>query len=310
MDIDNRMEVTMYAVTGATGNTGRVVANRLLDQGKKVRVIGRSRERLQPFVARGAEAFVADLSDQFALTQAFGGADAAYAMIPPNVASQDFRSEQRRVGSAIAAALESAGVKHVVALSSFGADKESGTGPVAGLHEFEETLNRIAGLNVVHLRAGYFMENTLGQAAAIKAMGKAAGPLRGDLKLPLIATRDIGNKAAEWLLALDFKGKQTRELLGHRDLDMNDVTRIIGQAIDKPDLKYVQLPGEQMQPILVQMGLSSNIAGLILEMAAALNSGHMRALEPRSNENTTPISFETFVKEEFVPQYEGQSRAA
>ncbi len=69
----------MYVVTGATGNTGHVVANRLLDQGKKVRVIGRNRERLQPFVARGAEAFVADLSDQAAVKQAFAGADAVYA---------------------------------------------------------------------------------------------------------------------------------------------------------------------------------------------------------------------------------------
>ena len=77
----------MYVVTGATGNTGRVVANRLLDQGKKVRVIGRNRERLQPFVARGAEAFVADLSDQTAVKQAFAGANAVYAMIPPDVAS-------------------------------------------------------------------------------------------------------------------------------------------------------------------------------------------------------------------------------
>jgi hypothetical protein len=58
------------------------------------------------------------------------------------------------------------------------------------------------------------------------------------------------------------------------------------------------------------MGMSSNVASLILEMAEALNSGHMRALEQRSARNTTPTSFETFVKEEFVPLYEGQLRAA
>jgi uncharacterized protein YbjT (DUF2867 family) len=304
------MEVTMYVVTGATGNTGHVVANRLLDQGKKVRVIGRSRERLQPFVARGAEAFVADLTDQTAVKQAFAGADAVYAMIPPDVASPDLRAEQRRVTAAIAAALEHAGVTHAVTLSSIGADKESGTGPVVGLHELEQALNRIAGLNVVHLRAVYFMENTLGQAAAIKAMGKTAGPLRGDLKLPMIATKDIGNKVADWLLALDFKGKQAREVLGQRDLSMNEATSIIGKAIEKPDLEYVQLPDAMMQPILVQMGMSSNMAALIIEMAGALNSGHMRALEPRTAQNTTPTSFETFVKEEFVPLYRSQMRAA
>ena len=243
----------MYVVTGATGNTGRVVANHLLDQGKKVRVIGRSAERLQSFVARGAEAFVADLSDQAAVKQAFAGANAVYAMIPPDVASPDFRAEQRRVTAAIAAALEQAGIEHAVTLSSIGADKESGTGPVVGLREWEEALNRIAGLNVVHLRAGYFMENTLGQVGAIRAMGKTAGPLRGDLNLPMIATKDIGNAAADLLLALDFKGKQTRELLGQRDFSMNEATSIIGKAIEKPDLEYAQLPDAMMQPIFVQM---------------------------------------------------------
>ena len=300
----------MYVVIGATGNTGSVVANRLIDQGKKVRVVGRSAERLQPFVARGAEGFVADISDQAAVIRAFTGADAVYAMIPPDMTSQDFRSEQHRVSEAIAGALEHSGVKHAVLLSSVGADKESSTGPVVGLREFENRLNRITGLNVVHLRAGYFMQNTLGQAAAIHAMGKTAGPLRGDLKLPMIAAKDIGSKAAEWLLALDFKGKETRELLGQRDLSMDEATAIIGEAIGQADLKYLQLPPEQMLPAFVQMGMSSNIAGLILEMAAALNSGHMRALEPRSSRNTTPTTFETFVKEEFVPLYRAQTKAA
>lgn len=300
----------MYVVTGATGNTGRVVANHLLDRGKKVRVIGRSKERLQPLVDRGAEAFVADLSDQAALTKAFTGAEGVYAMIPPDATSQDFRSDQRRIAKAIAGALESARVKHAVTLSSVGADKEAGTGPVAGLHEFEEILNRVAGLNVLHLRAGYFMENTLGQAAAIHTMGKVAGPLRGDLKLPLIASRDIGSAAAELLTALDFSGKQTRELLGQRDLSMDEVTAIIRKTIAKPDLEYVQVPGEQMEPIFVQMGMSENVATLILEMAEALNSGHMRALEQRSSRNTTSTSFETFVQEEFLPVFRGQKKAA
>jgi len=250
------------------------------------------------------------MSDHAALTKAFSGADGVYAMIPPSMTSQDYRGDQRRASDAIAGALEQAGVKHTVVLSSVGADKQAGTGPVAGLHELEEILNRIAGLNVVHLRAGYFMENTLGQAAAIHAMGKSAGPLRGDLKLPMIAARDIGSAAAELLAALDFSGKQTRELLGQRDLSMDEVTAIIGRAIDKQDLKYVQLTDEQTQQTFVQMGMSQNVAGLIAEMAGALNSGHMRALEQRSPRNTTPTSFETFVQEEFLPVFRGQKQAA
>ncbi|HKW75632.1 MAG TPA: NmrA family NAD(P)-binding protein [Terriglobales bacterium] len=300
----------MYVVTGASGNTGSVVAHRLLERGKKVRMIARNTERLQSLAARGAEPFAADLTDQAALARAFSGAEAVYAMIPPNPASQDVRGDQRRIVESIAGALEQAHVKHVVSLSSIGADKSSGTGPVSGLHELEEWLNGVPSLNVMHLRAGYFMENTLGQGAAIRAMGKTAGPLRGDLRLPFIATRDIGEVAADVLLKLDFTGRQTRELQGQRDLSYDEVTAIIAKAIEKPEIKYVQLPDEQMQPILVQMGMSPHMAGLILEMSAALNSGHMRALEPRSARTTTPTSYESFVEEVFLPVYKGQVRAA
>lgn len=300
----------MYVVTGATGNTGRVIAHRLLDAGKKVRVISRSAEHLKPFVARGAEPFTADLVDQAGLARGFNGAEAVYAMIPPNPSSQDFRAEQRRVIDAIAGALQTAGVKHVVALSSVGADKPSGTGPVAGLHEFENRLSGIAGLNVMFLRAAYFMENTLGQAKAIRAMGKMAGPLKGDLKLPFIATQDIGSFAADLLLKLDINGKQTRELLGQRDLSYNEAAAIIGKAIEKPDLQYIQFPAESIKPVFIQLGMSANIADLILEMSDALNSGHMRALESRTAKNSTPTSFETFVTEQFLPEYRGQASAA
>src|SRR6185312_2902171 len=304
------MEVIMYVVTGATGNTGRMIANRLLDAGKKVRVISRSADHLKPFAARGAEPFVADLNDEAALAKAFAGSEAVYAMIPPNGASQDFRAEQRRVTDAIAGALQTAGVKHVVSLSSVGADKPSGTGPVAGLHELENMLNKITGLNVVHLRPGYFMENTLGQAMAIRAMGKMAGPLKGDMKMPFIATQDIGNAAADLLLKLDFKGQQARELLGQRDLSYNDAAQIIGNKIENPGLQYVQFPPEEIKPVFIQMGMSANIADLILEMSAALNSGHMRALEPRTAKNSTPTSYETFVTEQFLPLYKRQASAA
>jgi hypothetical protein len=58
------------------------------------------------------------------------------------------------------------------------------------------------------------------------------------------------------------------------------------------------------------MGMTADFVNLLLEMTGALNSGYMRALEPRSAANTTPTSYETFVKEEFVPAYEQQKPAA
>ncbi len=293
----------MYAVMGATGNTGRVVANSLLAKSQKVRVIGRSAERLQAFTAKGAEAIVGDVSDAEALARAFTGAKAAYVMIPPDMKSRDFRADQDRVTEAIAAALEKSRLQYAVTLSSIGADKPDKTGPVVGLHRLEQRLNRIAGLKAIHLRAGDFMENTLVQIGIIKAAGMAVGPLRADLKLPMIATRDIGAVAAELLLRLDFRQQETRELLGPRDITMSEATAIIGKAIGKPGLQYSQLPEDKLRTALAQMGMSENVANLLLEMSAAINSGYMRALEPRSARTATPTSFETFVAEEFVPRY-------
>jgi uncharacterized protein YbjT (DUF2867 family) len=299
----------MYVVLGASGHTGHVVAKDLLAAGQKVRVVGRSADRLQSLAAKGAEISIADITDAPALTRAFKGAEAAYILVPPNPTSTDFRAYQDRVSDAIAAAVQNAGIKNVVSLSSFGADKQSGTGPVAGLYDLEQKLNQIDGVNVLHLRAGYFMENVLPQVGVIRMLGSVAGPVRPDLKLPLIATPDIGAAATDALLRREFRGKQTRELQGQRDLDYIEVAAIIGKAIGKPTLGYIQAPDDQLRAAFVQMGMSANFAGLILEMAGALNSGHMRTLEPRSAANTTPTSFETFVNEAFAPAYRQQVAA-
>ena len=298
----------MYVVLGASGNTGRVVANNLLSRGQKVRVVGRNAAHLQTLAAKGGETFIADLTDSGTLTQAFQKADSAYVMIPPNPASTDALGYANRVSDAIAAAVQKAGTKNIVALSSIGADKANGTGPVVGLHNLEQKLNQIAGVNVLHLRAGYFMENTLPQVNAIRQMNSVATPLRPDLKLSMIATRDIGAAATEALLN-PFPSKQTRELLGQRDLTYTEVAATIGQAIGKPDLKYVQAPDDQFRSVLVQMGMSEQFAKLLLEMIGALNSGYMRALEPRTPQNTTATNYETFVAEYFLPAYRQQAAA-
>ena len=300
----------MYAVLGATGNTGSVVANSLLAKGEKLRVIGRDPGRLAPLVQKGAESFLADVTDSAALARAFTGARAVYAMIPPNLAHPDLRSFEERVSDAIASALGQAGVSYAVTLSSVGADKSDKTGPVVGLHNLEQKLNAIPKLNVLHLRAGYFMENLLPQVGVIQSFGVVGGPLPPNLALPMIAAKDIGVAAAAALLKLDFTGKETRELLGQRDVTYAEVTRVIGNAIGKPDLSYVQMPPEQVKPAFMQLGMSANVADLLLEMCEALISGHMAPLEPRSPRNTTPTSIETFVQEVFLPAYRGKAAGA
>jgi len=299
----------MYVITGATGNTGNEAAEKLLAQGQQVRVLGRSAKRLEPLVNKGAEAFVADITDSGALTKAFSGAKAVYAMIPPDVSSPDVLAHYQRVGDALAAALEKSGVKYAVVLSSVGADKPDKTGPVVGLYNFEKRLNAISGLNALYLRPASFMENLLPQIGVIKAFGTMAGPAKADLSIPMIATRDIGAVAANALLRLDFHGKSTRELHGARDVTNTEAAKIIGAAIGKPGLTYTQMPAAQLKPAFIQMGMSSNMADLLLELADSMNSGYMKMLEPRSPASTTPTTLETFVAEVFVPAYQGQKAA-
>jgi uncharacterized protein YbjT (DUF2867 family) len=271
-----------------------------------VRVVGRDAGRLQRFVRQGAEAFTGDVSDAAALTKAFSGARAAYLLLPPITSRED----QERESDAIAQAVTESGLRYAVHLSSYGAHVPEGTGPVTGLHSSEQKLNGIGGLNVLHLRAAYFMENNLAAVSMIQEMGIFGHALLPDLKLPMMTTRDVGNYAAHRLLDLDFSGKQTRELLGERDLSMAEATAIIARGIGKPDLRYVQFPYDQVQQVLVQMGMAPKKAAVYIEMFKAINVGVLAAQEPRSLENTTPTSFEKFVEDVFAPAYHGKARVA
>jgi uncharacterized protein YbjT (DUF2867 family) len=295
----------MYTILGATGNIGSVITKKLLEKGETVRVVGRNAARLQQYVRRGAEAFVADIKDAEALTKALTGARAAFLMMPPGMTSPDYRAEQEVESHAISTAAKNSGLQYAVNLSSVGAQTPAGTGPILGQHDSERKLNAVERLNVLHLRPAHFMENHLSAISMIQMMGVFGGALKPDLKIPMIATRDIGAYAAERLLKLDFSGKQTQELLGERDLSMTEVVAVISRGIGKPDLRYVQFSYEQVEQTLVQMGLSAKTAAYLIEMFQGLNNGIVAGLEPRSAANTTQTSIETFVKEVLAPAYQG-----
>jgi uncharacterized protein YbjT (DUF2867 family) len=296
----------MNVILGATGNTGSIVAKFLLSKGKKVRVVGRDSGRLEPFVAKGAEAFTATVSDAAALTKAFDGARAAYLMLPPAKS----REEQERDSDGIAKAVKESGLPYAVHLSSYGAQVAEGAGPVSGLHSSEQKLNAIDGFNVLHLRAAYFMENNLAAIGMIQEMGLFGNALLPHLKIPMAATRDVGDYAAQRLLHLDFSGKQTRELLGERDLSMTEATEAIARGIGRPDLRYEQFPYDQVQQALTQLGVPPKGAAMYIEMYKAINAGVLVPLEPRSQENTTPTSIEQFVVDVFAAAYHRQASGA
>jgi uncharacterized protein YbjT (DUF2867 family) len=284
----------LVVVTGATGHVGGEIARRLLARKERVRAVGRDAARLKPLADLGAEVAAGSVEDSAFLGRAFEGAGAVFAMIPPNMTAPDVRAFQRRVVDALGSALAASRVGHVVSLSSIGAGLPAGTGPIAGLHDLEQKLNGLEGCSVVHLRAGFFMENTLSSIGVIKSQGMNGSALRGDLPMAMIATRDIAAAAEELLALPSFEGKASRELQGPRDYAMTEATAILGRAVGKPDLKYVQFPYDATKQALVGMGLSASMADLYVEMARAFNEGRAKALEARSARTTTPTTLEQF----------------
>jgi uncharacterized protein YbjT (DUF2867 family) len=285
----------MYVITGATGHVGGGIANLLLSMGKQVRVIGRSADRLSHLVELGAEAYPGNMEDPDYLTRAFTGAEAVFTMIPPNVKAENLRSYQNRFTDSIVKAVKNSGVKYVVNLSSIGAQLTENTGPVLGLRDQEVLLNDISGLNVVHLRPSYFMENLYGYIEMIRT-GIIGGSLRADLKVPYIATADIASEASKYMVFLDFSGSRVRYLLGERDISMNEIAKIIGRFIHNRKLRYLQFSYEDAIKGMIGMGISPDVARAFNDLSRAANEGILVKGIKRDNDSTTDTRFEKFAK--------------
>lgn len=259
----------MFIVLGASGNTGKVVAETLLTQKKKVRVVLRDAAKGQAWKEAGADVSIADVEDGAALKRAFSGAEGAYVLLPPNFSSSQVRVDNNRRASAIAAAVEAAGVPHVVMLSSVGAQQAHGTGPVLGLRDAEATFTR-AHAAVTFVRAAYFMENWGGALYAV-AQGVLPTFLLADKAIPMVATRDIGTAVAR-LLAEGGSGKRVIELAGPREYSPRDVAAALTRIVGKP-IAVQQAPEEAMAPALMGAGMNAEWARLFQELTHGLNAG-------------------------------------
>lgn len=287
----------MYLITGATGHIGNLVARDLLSKGKKVRVVSRHEDKLKDLVKLGAEAFAGDVLDHQFVNKAFNGIEAAFCLLPPNLLSKNVRSEQQKIARNYTDAVKSNGVKSVILLSSIGAHIGKGSGIVDGLADLESYFSELKDVNVLNLRPGYFMENLYVQLGTIKSSGIIGTGLKTDLRIPLVATKDIAAIVSKHLISLNFRGNIIEYVLGPKDLDFNEITRIIGKAIDRNDLKYVQYSMEEWKKGLIQSGyVSENVAELYTEMTESFNSGKALNAHKRTSENTTPTTLEDFAK--------------
>ncbi|HVX00158.1 MAG TPA: NmrA family NAD(P)-binding protein [Candidatus Babeliaceae bacterium] len=289
-------------VLGATGKVGGKIADLLIREGHRVKLIARSGDLEKRFGGTGAELIPGDITDTDMLTAAFQGADSAFILLPPNFTAPDYRAFQRKVGDAAIEAIKRSGIKYVVNLSSAGAQLHEGNGIIAGLAEQEVKLNQLKDVNVLHLRSAYFLDNALLNISLIKNSGINGTTAATDHQIPMVATSDVAVVAAKALAGLDFQGKVVRPVLGDRNYSFSEITAIIGSVIGKPDLQLVQFPAGQAKAGMISQGISENVAEDIVNMETSLQNGIMN-YQLRTDENSSPTTAEVFVREVFAPAF-------
>jgi len=264
------MKITL---TGSVGHISRPLARQLVAQGHDITIISSQTDRIKKIEKLGANALIGSVTDVEFLTTAFVGADAVYAMIPPNFAAPDFRAYYREIGLAYAKAVREAGVKRVVHLSSWGAHLGEGTGFIVGSHEVETILNDLINVNVTHLRPGYFFYNLYNFTNMIKNAGFIGANYGGEDKIAFTSTEDIANIAAEELTTT--YGEKFRYIVSE-DITATAAAQIIGGAIGKPDLQWVTFTNQQALEGLRAGDVPSPVAELFVELGAAIHSGAIR----------------------------------
>jgi len=262
----------MYVVAGATGNTGSVVAGTLLAQGESVTVLVRDAKRAESWREKGAQVATAPLEDSHALAAVLASAEGAYLLIPPNYKAADALEYGFGVGEALAAAVKSSGIPHVVLLSSVGAQHAHGTGPIRSLHHAEAVIGRTA-KNLTLLRAAYFLQNWASGVDGVKHQGVLHNFLTPERKIPMVSTADIGKIAAEYLTD-PARGRRVVELAGPEDQSPQEIAQTFAAALEKP-VKLETHPLDAVIPTFTALGFSQDLAGLFREMIEGINSGHV-----------------------------------
>lgn len=285
-------------VTGSLGHISRPLAEKLIAENHDVTIISSKAEKVKEIEALGAKAAIGTVEDVDFLKSVFKGADAVYTMVPPFLGAPDWKKHIAGIGENLAAALKASGVKYVVNLSSIGAHMPDGCGPVSGLFFSEQAMNSLEGVNVKHLRPGFFFYNFFGNIGMIRHMGIIGGNYGAGARMALVHPDDIAEVAAAELSALDFEGKTIRYIVG--DIKTTDeIASVLGAAIGKPDLKWVDFTDEDTMGALQQNGLPADIAKNYAEMGAAMRSGEM-ASEYNAQKSFT---FEKTKLEHFSKQF-------
>lgn len=265
-----------YVITGSTGHISKPIIENLVKAGHEVIVISSDIKKEDDIKALGASPAIGSVEEADFLAAVFRGADAVYLMIPPKWTVSDWIGYQKAVADNFVDALNINAVKHVVVLSSIGAHMGVGAGPVDGLGYLEQEITSKTRADALFLRPSYFYYNLFNQIGMIKHAGIMGSQQPASHKLVLTHTTDIAEVATEALLKLDFKGK-TVQYIASDERTWAEITKVLGSAIGKPELPYVEFSYEQSHGGMLGAGLSKVLADGYATMGEALRSGEMEA---------------------------------
>ncbi|RCS21822.1 NmrA family protein [Phyllobacterium salinisoli] len=261
----------MYVVLGANGRTGGETARALIELRKPVRVVLRRPEQAEKWIELGADVAIGSIDDVPSLAAALGDASGAFLLSPPPVIGDPYRRVDE-VGSALAEAVRQVGLSKVVALSSVGAQHETGTGVIATLNGLEKHLGGAAP-STIFLRPGYFVETWSEVAPTVMADGVLPSFLEPSQKIPMVSTIDVGRTVAR-LLSDHFSGNRIVELRGPQDWSANDVAAAFGRALGRP-VETVFVPPEARAAVLTLEGVSPEVIDALLGMYDGIASGRV-----------------------------------
>jgi len=257
-------------LTGSLGHISKPLAQELIAKGHSVTVISSKAEKQKDIEALGAKAAIGSVEDVAFLTKTFTGADIVYTMEPPvNFFDHSIDVVPYYVSLAkkFKQAIEQSAVKRVVHLSSIGAHADKGNGMLAFHYEVENILKQLPNdVAIKFMRPVGFYYNTFAFVNAIKTQGAIVSNYGGDDKEPWVSPFDIAEVIAEEI-EKPFDGRTFRYIASD-ELSPNELATILGEAIGKPDLKWVVIPDEKRLEILTKIGMNPQTAKGLVDMDA------------------------------------------
>ena len=287
-------------ITGSLGNISKPLSKELIAKAHDVTIISSKADRQVEIEALGANAAIGSVEDVEFLKTVFAGADAVYGMTPPNFDATDMIGYYRNVAKAYAEAAKSADVKHIVYLSSYGADLAKGTGVIRGSHDGEGILNELEGVVVTSLRPGYLYYNLYNFVGMIKGQGIISANFGGEDKLVMASPLDVVTVAVEELTVPKSQNKV--RYIASDERTCNEVAKLIGEAIGKPDLQWLTITDEQAKNSRLKRGMAPAIVDLLVELGAAIHSGLLRSDYEKHKPALGKVKIQEFIKE-FVAAY-------